>query len=256
MNLQKFLKKKSAPEEGSAPEAVSSDPAKETEEEAVKQQEEALQQVVKEEQKKPVMAIKPLTERITRVNKAILVGGIVIVVGALGWLLMPSKNSGQKDVKAPEVHTNVAAQNNALSKLQDAEAEKGGQARQKALENGKPVKEGEVRSSVPSRQEQQKERAQNTRSAGKTEMTAEEREAAEERKIERTRERKAVDLRLAEDRAGERSDIFFNIGEKSKAKDLSNPTVNDYYNDSYTPPEDEGYVQVIESGNGRSARRG
>lgn len=220
-----------------------------------KQEEAALDQVVEKQKKGPILSIGPVTEKITRVNKLILAAAGIAAFAFVAWIMWPSGDSQQKEVKAQEVRTNTATQNSALTDLQKAEAEKGGEARQKALANGRPIKEGEVRSSAPSKQ--QTEAGRSARMETRTsapQQTAEEKEAAEERKAAKVRAQKAVDLRAAEDRAGERSDIFFDLGSETggkASKQIADPTVNDYYNESYDAGSDADYIQVIESGNSR-----
>lgn len=281
-NLSKFIPKKKSesdipvepdtevnPESGAAP-ADGAPPENSLEgipDEQRKQVEADLENKAKDTQKARVIAIKPMLERVTKVN-VLIIAVVVLLVGGVGaWFITrPSTNTAVQTSKAPEVKGNKAQQSSALADLQKAEQQK---ANGNLLNPSGAPKDGSVRSSAGSRPTDVVNRSGTAAGSSGTaaasrqqttarQMTEEEKEAAADRKAAKDKAAKAQEQRAAEDRAGVRSDIFFNIDETkgvSASRQEKALTVNDYYNNSYTPSSDDNYVQVVESSSGSRSQR-
>lgn len=252
MNLSKFLPKKKNTQDL----PVDSQADKPVDEE--KKVAEELKARVEEENNKPEISVGPVKEPVVKVNRTLIAAAILVIAGATGLFVFNpfSSPDTQQETKAPDVKTNKPQQSSALADLEKAEADKSKNPMGQQKKNGQTVKDGSVRSSAGSRpQAEVRSSSASSGTARSSQLTEEEKEAAAERKAARTKAQREADAREAEDRAGARSDIFFNLSGKdaAKAKSDGSVSVNDYYNNTYGASQDEDYVQVV--GNSSDRRR-
>lgn len=253
MNLSKFLPKKKNPQDLPVDSAPADSPAEEEKKVA-----DELKARVEEENNKPEISVGPVKEPVVKVNRTLIAAAVVLIVGATGLFVFNpfSSPDSQQETKAPDVKTNKPQQSSALADLEKAEADKSKNPMGQQKKTGQTVKDGSVHSSAGSRPQAEVRSSQPSSGTARAgQLTEEEKEAAAERKAARTKAQREADAREAEDRAGARSDIFFNLSGKDTAKNQEKPgvSVNDYYNNTYAGGQDEDYVQVV--GNNSSARR-
>lgn len=262
MNLSKFLPKKKNTQDLPAETQDSL-----SEERIV---EEELQERVNEENNAPKVSIEPVKERVVKVNRTIIAGAIVVLCAATGLFVFnpfSSSNTPQQESKAPTVKTNKTEQSSALADLEKAESEKSKNPMNTQKKTNQTVKDGSVHSSAGSRP-QTESRSYSSSSSGQSrvyssapsrpnQLTEEEKEAAADRKAAKAKAEQKAETREAENLAGFRSDIFFNLPDKSASsgkKDTSSVSVNDYYNNSYNSGADEDYIQVVGDHSARNRR--
>lgn len=252
MNLSKFLPKKKSAQDLPVDSAQAGNAAEEEKKAAAE-----LKAKVEEENNKPEISVGPVKEPVIKVNRTLIAAAIVLIAGATGLFIYNpfSSPASQQETKAPEVKTNKSQQSSALADLEKAEAEKSKNPMGQQKKNGQTLKDGSVHSSAGSRPQAEARSQASSGTARAGQLTEEEKEAAAELKAARTKAQREADAREAEDRAGARSDIFFNLSgkEASKAKSQDEVSVNDYYNNTYGAAPDEDYVQVV--GNASERRR-
>lgn len=257
MNLSKFLPKKKNTQDLPAETQDSL-----SEERIV---EEELQKQVNEENNAPKVSIEPVKERVVKVNRTIIAGAIVVLCAATGLFVFNPFSSGttpQQETKAPTVKTNKTEQSSALADLEKAESEKSKNPMNTQKKTNQTVKDGSVHSSAGSRPQTENRSYSSASSSGQSrvyssapsrpnQLTEEEKEAAADRKAAKAKAQQKAETREAENLAGFRSDIFFNLPDtsapsgKKNTKDTSSVSVNDYYNNSYNSGADEDYIQVV-----------